>query len=923
MPTRLPDSDLTTASFDFKRHKELLYYALGYAKRGWHVFPLYEAGADGCCACGNKKCSSPGKHPRTKHGLKDATTDRDQIEIWWRQWPLASIGIRTGKISRLVVMDVDARKGGDTTLLAIKEVDWSLFPFVARGNGGHVYMQMPADVDHIGNRANFLPGIDIRGDNGYVVAPPSQHIEGDRYIWTNKIPEIPPIPAMFLGELANKKAEADPAPDPSKEPDWLKEVSLESRMAQMRAHLKVQDADNKTQKSQTWNVIRGAVRSFAVYDSKQALEAILENYNARCSPPWSEDKLKHKIFQAYSKAENPEWGIGLDEHPINQYLERGKDSVEELRSTVDKDNAKSAMLAALTDEDTLTGLANLSDVALDTFFTEQRQKKVPKELCAVLKKAVKAERKIKKQKSKAEAAEKRRRTEIRPEIIIRNRLTEMREQTIDILAAHEPQRLYTRAGSLVHMTRYAKPKTKKEKIQRATDVPVIVMAKAPYILSCMDHAIWWRRTDGEELADALPPEWIATSIQSQGEWPKLLPLEAVVEEPTLRPDGTIIQTPGYDHETGILYVPSATFPTIPDDPTDAEIQDSINALLGVLQDFPFVLEKEHRAATLAAIETIVCRFAIDGPVPMFSIRAPTQGTGKGLLMNVIATIATGRQAAMSSMPERDEELRKQLLAIAIAGDRTLCLDNVEGSIGSPSLAMALTAAEIKDRILGESRIVTMPMRCVWFCTGNNTTFKGDVGRRIIPIDLDAQIEHPSDREGFEHEDLMSHIQKNRPSLLAAALIIARGFFSRGAPNHEGPKLGSFENWDDVVRSMIWNVCGLGDPCKGREQIREDGDAQHEELSILFETWQKMFGNGATIQEAIQKAGEQCMDGYTYPELRSSLEALSGGSYVLDAQKIGFALRCRKNKIAGGLSIEVMKNGKSKRSRIWVVKAIQS
>src|SRR5262245_34186061 len=80
----------------------LLQAALSYARRGWLVLPLHTA-RHGACACGHVPC--PGKHPRTAHGVKEATIDEETIRRWWQQWPEANVGIATGAVSGLVVLD--------------------------------------------------------------------------------------------------------------------------------------------------------------------------------------------------------------------------------------------------------------------------------------------------------------------------------------------------------------------------------------------------------------------------------------------------------------------------------------------------------------------------------------------------------------------------------------------------------------------------------------------------------------------------------------------------------------------------------------------------------------------------------------------------------------------------------------------------
>ncbi|HVU66678.1 MAG TPA: bifunctional DNA primase/polymerase, partial [Ktedonobacteraceae bacterium] len=151
-------------------------YALAYARRGWRVFPLHEI-YNGDCSCGRDACASAGKHPRTKNGVKEATTDEAQIRAWWSYWPTANIGIATGiaqgATSGLFVIDVDTHKGA--TLADLEGCDLSvlLTSLTARtGNGGyHFYLstdeRLSNTCDHL---ARF---VDTRGEGGYVVAPPS------------------------------------------------------------------------------------------------------------------------------------------------------------------------------------------------------------------------------------------------------------------------------------------------------------------------------------------------------------------------------------------------------------------------------------------------------------------------------------------------------------------------------------------------------------------------------------------------------------------------------------------------------------------------------------------------------------------------------------------------------------------------------
>lgn len=174
----------------------LLNAALVYAARGWPVLPLHSIDA-GRCTCGNSKCDHPGKHPRTQHGLKDATTAELQIRLWWKRWPTANVGIRTGATARLVVLDLDARKGGLESarqLGLLTDAPPATLAVATGGGGLHLYLHHPGHC--VKNSASSIaPGIDVRGDNGYVVAPPSMHSSGRAYAWRGDCPSEPaPLP---------------------------------------------------------------------------------------------------------------------------------------------------------------------------------------------------------------------------------------------------------------------------------------------------------------------------------------------------------------------------------------------------------------------------------------------------------------------------------------------------------------------------------------------------------------------------------------------------------------------------------------------------------------------------------------------------------------------------------------------------------
>lgn len=188
--------------------------ALYYASLGWRIVPLhsvkYDRQGNPVCSCG-KLCKSPAKHPLTPKGLNNSTINKDWIVAWWKKWPWANIGIVTGEQSNLIVLDVDKEPGGYDSLGELESKREPIPDTVMSltGSGGmHILFKHPGVK--IRNRAGLLgPGLDIRGDGGYIVAPPSVHITGNRYEWegSSEPTDVPvaDMPKWLVALLEDKK----------------------------------------------------------------------------------------------------------------------------------------------------------------------------------------------------------------------------------------------------------------------------------------------------------------------------------------------------------------------------------------------------------------------------------------------------------------------------------------------------------------------------------------------------------------------------------------------------------------------------------------------------------------------------------------------------------------------------------------------
>lgn len=193
--------------------KRITSYALGYAKVGWKVLPLHSVSNEHC-SCGRPDCNSQGKHPRIRDWRNQATNQERQVFDWWQQWPGANIGLATGHASGFVVLDIDPRHGGDQSLMELQR-EFGDLPqtVVAKTGGGGLHYYFAAPAGELSNKANIRPGIDFRGDGGYIVAPPGQHVSGGSYSWDGNPNErqLAPVP-HWLMELLSERPKVVPIP---------------------------------------------------------------------------------------------------------------------------------------------------------------------------------------------------------------------------------------------------------------------------------------------------------------------------------------------------------------------------------------------------------------------------------------------------------------------------------------------------------------------------------------------------------------------------------------------------------------------------------------------------------------------------------------------------------------------------------------
>jgi hypothetical protein len=252
--------------------------ALEYARLGFKVFPLHHTNKFGICSCGQGEyCKSPGKHPKTAHGLQDATTDEKQIAEWWRMWPFSNIGLCTG--DGLVVIDVDR---------PFDPADFVESPqtlLAETGNGYHKFYRTDRTIKNSVRKIG--DHVDIRGEGGYIVAPPSLHYSGKQYQFLNGL-EIAELPDGLIPE---EPVQSQPQAPPQVEEIIISEnPNLEESSEGNRHEFLVREA--------------GRMRRFGY--GEEIIYAALSQLNAQyCKPPKSDKDIRKiaRTIQRYSPSE--------------------------------------------------------------------------------------------------------------------------------------------------------------------------------------------------------------------------------------------------------------------------------------------------------------------------------------------------------------------------------------------------------------------------------------------------------------------------------------------------------------------------------------------------------------------------------------------------------------------------------------------
>jgi hypothetical protein len=319
--------------------------------------------------------------------------------------------------------------------------------------------------------------------------------------------------------------------------------------------------------------------------------------------------------------------------------------------------------------------------------------------------------------------------------------------------------------------------------------------------------------------------------------------------------------PGYHPGTRLWLhlAPGLTVPAVADHPHPEQVEEAKRLLLvELLGDFPFV-DAAGKAHTLAALLLPFVRQMIDGPTPLHLFDAPVEGTGKTLLTNLIGVVSTGREPAAMAEARDDEEWRKRITAKLLEAPTFILLDNLNRSVDTGALAGVLTSRTWNDRVLGETKTVTLPNSAVWLGSGNNVKLSRELIRRTICTRLDSHSDCPWERTGFRHPDVFGWAKANRGKLIWAALTLCRAWIAAGRPVGK-ETLGMFEAWVKVIGGIL-DVAGAPGLLSNSKEFRNAaGDVMGEWREFVAAWWKTRGGERVGVQDLYMIATrEQLLD----------------------------------------------------------------
>jgi hypothetical protein len=842
-------------------------WALFYTSLGWPVLPLHEPihGEPFPCSCRSFNCRGAGKHPRISEWQVKASVDPEQIRKWWTTWPTANVGVLTGSRSGICALDVDPRNGGDESFDALEREHGKLPPTVEAltGGGGRHFVLRSPDGVILHNRAGILPGIDFKGENGFIVVEPSLHKSGRRYGW----------------EMSSQPGQVPVAPLP----EWLLKVVTAANKAthtSSKAGATTAGEIPVGTRNTTLTSLAGSMQRRGM--SEEAIVAALKEENRRCvddtgnaAPLDDEEISRIAASVARYEAGDPAAGSASAESAAKVCA----DYIARIQETGD---AKLAF-----DPDCLRAAAEVRETSPRLWADLCDLLRAKKQLTEWKRAVDHAGRQVDHERRAAAVP-----TTL-PQIIVND--VQLRDTVADATTA-------IHVANAANLALFVRDRVLVRLVRRDVGMTIVIVTMLA-LYALLTRVANWFKADAHGDLEGVKPEKDVAYILVEEPPEDLPPLQTVISAPIFEADGTLINAVGYHLDHAIYFDPTnAIVVDVPlGAPSDKDVRAAVSLFTDdLLVDFPFESDAD-RAMAIGAYVLPFVRRMIDGCTPIHLFEAPTPGSGKTLIPKTISIALTGESAEIGVLPNEEPETRKKITALLASSPQLIVLDNAPQKmiIDSAVLSAAATCDRWTDRVLGVTKNITVRNQALWILTANNPRLSMEMARRCVRIRVKPKTDRPWERTEFKHPKIEHWTKEHRAELIRAIVIMVLNWIAKGKPAGT-ESLGSFENWAAVIGGIL-EAAGVRGFLKNQGQLYENADAESELWRGFTRVWHEKFGFEFTTVSALL---DLCAEANLLSEI------LGDGSDRSRATRLGKQLRAQRDRVYGDLRIEAGPDARS-------------
>lgn len=740
---------------------------MNYTRRGWSIFP----------------CKLHTKQPATEHGFKDASQNPAQIQTWFST-ESANIGLACGA-SGLVVLDFDSPKadfdGGE--LLELLEEQHPTIEAYTPSKGVHLLYRQRPGLTLTNKKGSLPPGVDVRGDGGYILLAPSD------VTYSGKDATDRGLPDGFNGSYRWR---------PGFSPDEIEAAVIPAFLVDMIVGSQAPAKASKAGGAARDDVIAEFNHTHSIVDLLTAHGYALvrdgRDY-ARLARP-DRDTSSVVVF----KAGEPERSYHHSTSDALHTDDHARDAFDVWTQLEHGGDTKQAFAAAKRLQGKWTDAPSIGALPPDPEVHTNGDT-----------------------------------PHILPVILLNNRqLSDVLDETMAAIEEHSNRSsplLYVRGGRLVRLATDENGALRTDLV--TPDALLGIMARVArwmHVSQTKDGAI--------KMVNGNPPALVSRVLCAAAGW-DLPVLDGITHGPIFDASGTLHTGTGYNATTRLYHAGAVRLGDTT--PTRGNVAAAVALLTDDLfVDFPLDAASRAHAIALAILPFV--RPMINGATPLHLATAPQHRAGKSLLVESALYPALGRTPDMTADQSEEAEWAKVLTTKLLSSPSVVVLDNLSAELRSPMLATAISEARLTSRILGSNTEVSAPARWVWAATGRNMTLHEELMLRSVLIRLTPKTERPEERTGFKHANQLEWVAANRDRIVTAIVTIVRNWLENANRKpYAGRAKGRFESWVSTMGGIL-AAAGIDGFLDNERELRSTSAPEADAFRHFVMAWWESYGS---------------------------------------------------------------------------------